>query len=162
MERRSCFDEVARKILVVRVLLDELIRIDRGQYFVSRNVPLIEPHVHVVSPVQSAPADAVLNESNRIFGMSMSFRSQTPSGSLPRTNRRGASATIPLSRRSNRRIHIMRFDLQDVALRTLILVAGGLAAVLLALKGQGQALPALAVGGTLGAFVMARFGPRES
>jgi len=65
-------------------------------------------------------------------------------------------------RRSNRRTHIMRFDLQDVALRTLILVAGGLAAVLLALRGQGQALPALAVGGTLGACVMARFGPRES
>jgi hypothetical protein len=57
--------------------------------------------------------------------------------------------------------YIMRFDLQDVALRTLILVAGGLAAVLLALKGQGQALPALAVGGTLGACVMARFGPAE-
>jgi hypothetical protein len=58
--------------------------------------------------------------------------------------------------------HIMRFDLQDVALRTLILVAGGLAALLLALKGQGAALPALAVGGTLGACVMARFGPGES
>ena len=47
-------------------------------------------------------------------------------------------------------------------MRALILVAGGLAAVLLALKGQGQALPALAAGGTLGACVMARFGPRES
>jgi hypothetical protein len=56
----------------------------------------------------------------------------------------------------------MRFDLQDVALRTLILVAGGLAALLLVLKGQGAALPALAVGGTLGACVMARFGPGES
>jgi len=74
----------------------------------------------------------------------------------------GALCYNPLSRRSNRRTHIMRFDLQDVALRTLILVAGGLAALLLALKGQGQALPALAVGGTLGACVMARFGPRES
>jgi hypothetical protein len=62
---------------------------------------------------------------------------------------------------SNRRTYIMRFDLQDLALRTLILVAGGLAAVLLALKGQGQALPALAVGGTLGACMMARFGPSE-
>jgi hypothetical protein len=71
------------------------------------------------------------------------------------------SATIPHRGASNRRTYIMRFDLQDVALRTLILVAGGLAAVLLALKGQGQALPALAVGGTLGAFVMARFGPSE-
>jgi len=47
----------------------------------------------------------------------------------------------------------------DFALRALIVLAGGLAAVVLALKGQGQALPALAVGGTLGAFVMARFGP---
>jgi small-conductance mechanosensitive channel len=55
----------------------------------------------------------------------------------------------------------MKFDLQDVALRTLILVAGGLAALLLVLKGQGQALPALAVGGTVGACVMARFGPTE-
>jgi len=69
--------------------------------------------------------------------------------------------TIPPCGASNRRAHIMRFNLQDVALRTLILVAGGLAALLLALKGQGQALPALAVGGTLGAFVMARFGPSE-
>jgi len=55
----------------------------------------------------------------------------------------------------------MRFDLRDVALRALILIAGGLAAVLLALKGQGQAIPALAVGGTVGACVMARFGPGE-
>jgi hypothetical protein len=55
----------------------------------------------------------------------------------------------------------MKLDLRDVALRTLILIAGGLAAVLLALKGQGQTLPALAVGGTLGACLMARFGPAE-
>lgn len=47
-----------------------------------------------------------------------------------------------------------RFDLQDVLLRTLIVVAGGLSAVLLAMKGQAQALPALAVGATLGAFAM--------
>ncbi len=49
----------------------------------------------------------------------------------------------------------------DYTLRTLIVLAGGLAAVLLSLKGQGQALPALAVGGTLGACMMARFGPNE-
>jgi hypothetical protein len=48
----------------------------------------------------------------------------------------------------------------DVLLRTLILVAGGLSAVLLVLKGQAQALPALAVGAALGAF-MARFGTSE-
>jgi hypothetical protein len=57
--------------------------------------------------------------------------------------------------------YIMKFDLRDIALRTLIFVAGGLAALVLALKGQGQALPALAVGGTLGACVMARFGPAQ-
>lgn len=49
----------------------------------------------------------------------------------------------------------------DFVLRTLIVLAGALAAVVLALKGQGQALPALAIGGTLGAWVMARFGPTE-
>lgn len=48
-------------------------------------------------------------------------------------------------------------DLQDVALRALILVAGTLAAVLLSLKGEAQALPALAIGGTLGAFCVSRF-----
>ncbi len=53
-----------------------------------------------------------------------------------------------------------RHDLQDYALRALILVAGGIAAILLALKGQAQALPALAVGGTVGAFAM-RFGTSE-
>jgi len=54
----------------------------------------------------------------------------------------------------------MHFNL-DLTLRALIVLAGGLAALLLALKGQGQALPALAVGGTLGACMMARFGPSE-
>jgi hypothetical protein len=72
-----------------------------------------------------------------------------------------ASATIPAAARPIVATHIMKLDLQDIALRTLILVAGGLAALVLALKGQGQALPALAVGGTLGAFMMARFGPTQ-
>jgi hypothetical protein len=51
--------------------------------------------------------------------------------------------------------------IQDLALRALLVVAGALAAVLLVLKGHGQALPALAVGATLGAFAMGRFGPSE-
>ena len=49
----------------------------------------------------------------------------------------------------------------DFTLRTLIVLAGALAAVVLSLKGEGQALPALAVGGTLGAWMMTRFGPSE-
>jgi len=52
-----------------------------------------------------------------------------------------------------------KLDLQDFALRTLIVVAGAVAAALFILKGQGAALPALAVGGTLGACAMARSGP---
>jgi hypothetical protein len=44
--------------------------------------------------------------------------------------------------------------LQDLALRTLILVAGAVSAVLLALKGQAQALPALAIGATIGVCAM--------
>jgi hypothetical protein len=43
---------------------------------------------------------------------------------------------------------------QDIALRSLIVVAGALSAVLLVLKGQAQAVPALAIGATLGAFAM--------
>jgi len=51
--------------------------------------------------------------------------------------------------------------LQDIALRTLVVLAGGLAAALFILKGQAEALPALAVGATLGTVAMARFGPSE-
>jgi hypothetical protein len=52
-------------------------------------------------------------------------------------------------------------NLQDLALRTLIVLAGGIAAALLILKGQGEALPALAVGAIVGTFAMTRFGPSE-
>lgn len=54
-----------------------------------------------------------------------------------------------------------RFDFQDLALRSLILVAGAVAAVLLVIKGQAQAVPALAVGATLGAVAMSRAGASE-
>jgi len=46
------------------------------------------------------------------------------------------------------------FDLQDLALRVLIVLCGIVAAVLLALKGQAQSLPALALGATLGVLLM--------
>jgi hypothetical protein len=49
-----------------------------------------------------------------------------------------------------------KIDLQDLALRTLIVVAGGISALLLVLRGQAAALPALAIGGTVGAFFMTR------
>ena len=54
----------------------------------------------------------------------------------------------------------MRYDLQDFLLRALILLAGLLAATLLSIKGYGQALPAVALGGALGAFVAGRVQPR--
>ena len=50
---------------------------------------------------------------------------------------------------------------QDLALRGLIVVAGVLAAALLVLKGQGNVVPALAVGATLGAFAMGRVGASD-
>jgi hypothetical protein len=53
----------------------------------------------------------------------------------------------------------MKPDLQDFVLRALILVAGGLAALLLAIKGYGASLPAVALGGALGAFFAARLEP---
>jgi hypothetical protein len=52
-----------------------------------------------------------------------------------------------------------RFDFHDFALRTLLVLAGAVAAVLFVLKGQAAALPGLALGGILGACAMARFGP---
>ena len=49
----------------------------------------------------------------------------------------------------------MKHDFRDLALRTLFLTAGGLAALLLALEGYGTALPAVAFGGALGALFVA-------
>lgn len=46
------------------------------------------------------------------------------------------------------------FDWQDFLLRSLFMVAGGLAAALMAMKGHGEALPALAVGGLAGAYLV--------
>ena len=51
---------------------------------------------------------------------------------------------------------IMNHDSRDFALRALILVAGVLSAILLAMKGHGEALPAVAIGGALGAFFATR------
>ena len=51
-----------------------------------------------------------------------------------------------------------KFSLQDLALHALIVVAGSLSAVLLSLKGHVEAVPALAIGATLGTVVMSRFG----
>ena len=50
----------------------------------------------------------------------------------------------------------MKYDLRDFALRALILISGGVAAVLLAMKGYGSALPGVAIGGALGAFFVSR------
>jgi hypothetical protein len=50
----------------------------------------------------------------------------------------------------------MRYDSRDFALRALFLTAGGLAALLLAMKGYGAALPAVAFGGALGAVFASR------
>jgi hypothetical protein len=55
----------------------------------------------------------------------------------------------------------MRFDSRDYAIRALFLLAGGIAALLLALKGYGAALPAVAFGGAVGAFLAARAQPTE-
>ena len=52
-------------------------------------------------------------------------------------------------------------DPKDFALRALLVVAGAVAATLLVLKGQVQAVPALAAGATLGAVMMGQFGPSE-
>ena len=49
-----------------------------------------------------------------------------------------------------------KLDAQDIALRALILIAGSVAAVLFVLRGQAEALPALAGGSILGAMLMSR------
>lgn len=55
----------------------------------------------------------------------------------------------------------MKLDSRDFAIRTLFLVAGGVAAILLSLKGYGAALPAVAFGGAIGAVFAASVKPAE-
>jgi hypothetical protein len=55
----------------------------------------------------------------------------------------------------------MNIDLKDWALRALIVLCGAVAAALLALRGQAQALAPLAVGATLGVAMMGRTGTSE-
>ena len=55
----------------------------------------------------------------------------------------------------------MRYDYRDFALRALFLTAGGIAALLLAMKGYGAALPAVAFGGAIGAFFATRMTASE-
>jgi len=57
--------------------------------------------------------------------------------------------------------NMKKLDGKDLALRATIIAAGSVAALLLVLKGQAQAVPALAVGATLGAVMMGQFGPSE-
>jgi hypothetical protein len=53
------------------------------------------------------------------------------------------------------------FDWQDVAIRTVLVAAGCVAAALLVLRGQAHAVPALAIGATLGTVAMGGFGATE-
>ena len=55
----------------------------------------------------------------------------------------------------------MKYDYRDFALRAVFLTAGGIAALLLAIEGYGTALPAVALGGALGAFIVSCGQPRE-
>jgi hypothetical protein len=55
----------------------------------------------------------------------------------------------------------MKPDYQDFLLRVLFLLAGGIAAIVLTLKGHGEALPAVAIGGAAGAFFASRMQTSE-
>ncbi len=55
-----------------------------------------------------------------------------------------------------------RFAWQDVTLRVLIIVSGGIAAALFVLRGDVEFLPGLAIGGMLGAFLVTRFESEEN
>ena len=46
----------------------------------------------------------------------------------------------------------MNLDKRDFLLRGLFIVCGAVSAILLALQGHGEALPALAIGGVLGVY----------
>jgi uncharacterized membrane protein YfcA len=69
-----------------------------------------------------------------------------------------ASATIP---RSKRYLVVKNIDFRDWALRALVVACGAVAAALLVLRGQAQAIAPLALGAMLGAAMMSQIGPSE-
>jgi hypothetical protein len=56
---------------------------------------------------------------------------------------------------------VKNLDFQDWALRALIVACGAVAAALLVMRGQAQAIAPLALGAMLGAAMMSRVGPSE-
>jgi hypothetical protein len=62
-------DQIARKVLVIGVFLDDYIRIHRGQNVVSTYEPSREPHIHMISPVHLAASNASLDEGEWIVRM---------------------------------------------------------------------------------------------
>ena len=55
----------------------------------------------------------------------------------------------------------MNLDLRDYTLRGLILLAGALSALLLALHGYGEAVPGIAIGGAIGALCASKLQATE-
>jgi hypothetical protein len=56
---------------------------------------------------------------------------------------------------------VKNLDFRDWALRALIVACGAVAAALLVMRGQAQAIAPLALGAMLGAAMMSRVGPSE-
>jgi hypothetical protein len=54
-----------------------------------------------------------------------------------------------------------KLDWRDIAIRGVLLAAGSVAAVLLVMKGQAQAVPALAIGAVAGSLAMGRISTAE-
>src|ERR1044071_140248 len=65
----KCFgrkNQVTRKVLIVRIMFDDLVRVDSIDDFTSRDVTPLQSHVHVIRPEDSPLAHATLNERERI------------------------------------------------------------------------------------------------
>ncbi len=61
-------DQVAWKVLVIRIFLDDLVVVHGLQDFTSRDVPSVEAHVDMVGPQYPAAPDALLDERQWIIG----------------------------------------------------------------------------------------------
>src|SRR6185295_11059989 len=59
-------DQVAWKVLVARILFDNLIGGYRREDRLSREESSLEPHIHVIGPVDASLANALLNKPQRI------------------------------------------------------------------------------------------------
>ena len=73
-----CKNQLAQKVFVLGIFLDNLVAAHGFQDLMSGNVPAVEAHVNMVGPQYATAPDTLLDECHWVIGH-LEMRSQTAS-----------------------------------------------------------------------------------